>query len=114
MSDPYKELARSLKNMAKSQSKNTVMGLHAELGTITTTGLKLDRFKHELKDYLIADYLSLPEVLAITSYAGTGPHTHEVPTPEPLLALSTGDRVLAIPVNDGQDYVVVARVVANG
>jgi len=114
MSNAYRELARGIKNMAKKQSNSAVNGLYPELGTITSTGLLLDRFKYEFNEFLIAEYLSFPDIFASTAAAGSDLHSHDVLTPDQLKSLQAGDRVLAIPVNDGQDYVVIARVIANG
>ncbi len=84
--------------------------LSAELGTITSSGLKLDRFKYEIQDYLVAEYLTVPaDYMAQTDVADL--HNHKVITPKELLPLSPGDRVLAIQVNGGKDFIVVARVI---
>ena len=40
-------------------------------------------------------------------------HSHQVVNPAELYTLSPGDRVLVLPVNGGQDYVVVARIVSS-
>lgn len=122
--DPFGELASLMEGRARGAAGRIAQGISAELGTITATGLQLDRFKHELPDYLVAEYLTLdkPDFTAtendgahMDSDGDNDPaHTHQVKTPDKLLPLQPGDRVLAVPVNDGQDYVVVARVVANG
>jgi hypothetical protein len=122
--DPFGELASMLETQARSASDRKAQSLSAELGTITATGLQLDRFKYELPDYLVSEHLCLDEPdFTTTESDGAhsqpdagygGAHTHQVKTPDTLLPLHPGDRVLAIPVNDGQDYVVVARVVPNG
>lgn len=122
--DPFGELATMWADQARGAASRMSQSLSAELGTITATGLQLDRFKHELPDYLVAEYLTLDEPdFTTTEQDGTHTdsdgdsdpaHTHQVKTPSKLLPLHPGDRVLAIPVNDGQDYVVIARVVPNG
>ncbi|MDD3927175.1 MAG: hypothetical protein PHT33_11025 [bacterium] len=122
--DPFGELASIMDSRARGAAGRMSQDLSAELGTITATGLQLDRFKHELPDYLVAEYLTLDEPdFTETESDGAhsqpdagygGAHSHQVKTPDKLLPLHAGDRVLAIPVNDGQDYVVVARVVPNG
>ena len=82
----------------------------AELGTITTNGLKLDRFKYEIQDYLVAEYLITPTTIT-TEISGSDGHTHMIKIPEQLQPLKEGDRVLAVPVNGGRDFVVIAKVV---
>ena len=42
------------------------------LGTITSTGLKLDDFKHELQDYMVAE---LPGMLTLPRYTAAGTAT---------------------------------------
>lgn len=120
--DPFKELASVLTDNAGKQAGKAALGMSPELGTITVTGLKLDRFKHELKDYLMAEYLMMPADFFTTTelnsgahaqYTGDGRHDHKVITPQQLKPLTPGDRVMALPVNGGQDFVVIARVVPN-
>ena len=82
----------------------------AELGTITANGLKLDRFKYEIQDYLVAEYLIMPPTIT-TEISGSDGHTHMIKTPEQLQPLKEGDRVLAVPVNGSKDFVVIAKVV---
>ena len=96
MPNPYKELARLIDDRAKRGITMATSAVSAELGTITANGLKLDRFKYEIQDYLVAEYLTLPDSIGL---------------PEQLSPLKPGDRVLAIPVNGGKDFVVIARVV---
>ncbi len=103
--DGRADLARAIDQRAREVAAAAVRGLPAELGTITASGLKLDGFRHELPGYLVASYLTLPDML--------GPDTHGdlLSTPEALRALQVGDRVLVLPVNHGQEHVVIARVV---
>jgi hypothetical protein len=109
-SNPYKELASILESKMNSKLKTTAAAISAETGTITPTGLKLDRFKYEIQDYLVAEYLTVPaDYMAQTDVADL--HNHKVITPKELLPLSPGDRVLAIQVNGGKDFIVVARVI---
>ena len=120
--DPLKNLANSINTMAVRAASTAVTGVPCELGTITATmGLKLDRFRHEIQDYLVSEHL----VLAKPDFTDTetdgahsqpdagygGAHAHKVITPSELRPLGSGDRVLAAPVNGGQEYIVVARVV---
>jgi len=105
MLDPYKTLAASIEERVRRHAHTATLGIAAELGTITATGLKLDGFAHEIQNYLVAADLALPTVLGPDSAGDT------LSTPEGLRALRAGDRVLVVPVNRGQDHVVVARVV---
>ena len=82
--DPFRDLARLIDQRARGHVARSLAGQFCELGTITATGLKLDGFKHEIRDYLKAEGL----------------------------ILSSGDRVLAVPVNGGQDVVIVCKVVS--
>ncbi len=128
--DPYKQLARLLEDRMARHAGRAVAGLFCELGTITATGLKLDGFKHEIKDYLVAEWLVkvyLPAFSIIGTQTGlkdslggsvTGQATfsfqpasvNEVRL-EFKADLKPGDRVLAVPVNGGQDAVVICKVV---
>ncbi len=105
MPNPYKALAASIEERARRHAEAATLGISAELGTITPTGLKLDGFAHEIRDYLVAAGLTLPGALGPDSGGDT------LTTPDGLRALRAGDRVLVVPVNRGQDHVVVARVV---
>ncbi len=104
MPDPYRSLASFIEERARSHTRAVLMDVQAELGTITASGLKLDGFAHEIKDYLVAEYLTLPATFGTDSAGDT------LATPAPLRALQPGDRVLVVPVNGGQDHVVIARV----
>lgn len=123
--NPFKELAATLDNhMQKRASEATNEAwLGAELGTMTgDMGLQLDSLKNVVYDYMLAHYLTLAEpdftntevVGGGGGYAEFAPHSHPVITPEQLLPLHPGDRVLVMPVNSGQDFVIVARVVPKG
>lgn len=68
----------------KGHTRQMASGLGGVLGTITSSGLKLDDFKHEIRDYMTAE---LP------------------------VGLLPGDRVLAIRINGGSDIVVLCKVV---
>jgi hypothetical protein len=111
-------------------TRQALSGVGAVLGTITSTGLKLDDFKHELQDYLIAE---LPGLLSVPRHMYKGTSTavesenwegKELKTSfyigEDELedvnlslneGLKPGDRVLAVRVNSGNDVVVVCKVV---
>lgn len=116
-----KEIGRIINRQISVCAGRAVIGLQPELGTITSTGLKLDRFEHEIRDYLMAEHLAMPADFftttelnsgAHTQQTGDGRHDHSIITPGQLKPLAEGDRVLAVPVNNGQDCVVIARVVS--
>lgn len=128
--NPYKTLASLLDARMSGHAAAAVTGLPAELGTITASGLKLDSFKHEIADYYVADWLSKLHMPAFTltgTVAGlrdgnggdvTGQGTFlfaPVEIEEVRLefqqGLKPGDRVLAVPVEDGNDAVIVCKVV---
>lgn len=133
--DPYKEFAALLDMRIKGHANQALFGVPCELGTITATGLKLDGFKHEIKDYLIADWLvkvhfpafslvgtatspvdsngnNLPGATTsqLTRYNFLQREIEEVRL-ELKPGLKPGDRVLAIPVNNGHEAVIMAKVV---
>lgn len=120
--NPFNEVFGILhQQMNQSAGKALAEGwVYGELGMMTADmGLKLDRFKHVIYDYILADHLTLAEPdMTTTENDGAhadpvgGTHTHQVITPAPLLPLHPGDRVLAIPVNEGQDFVITVRVKA--
>lgn len=84
MADPYKQLAAALESRMSKVAAQKMAGVPAELGTMTGAGLKLDAFKYEMPDYLMAEGL----------------------------VLLPGDRVLALPVAGGSQAVVVCKVVS--
>lgn len=123
--DPYSELFGMMRGQMASSAAGAIKDgwVAGELGTMTANlDLKLDRFKHVITDYLISDHLTLAEPdMTHTEQDGAhsqpdagfgGAHVHQVVTPPQLLPLHPGDRVLVQPVNDGQDFVIVARVKA--
>lgn len=67
--DPYGQLASSLYASMSKQTRQAMGGVGAVLGTITSTGLKLDDFKHELQDYMVAE---LPGMLSLPRYTAKG------------------------------------------
>lgn len=125
--DPYGQLASSLYASMNKQTRQAMGGVGAVLGTITSTGLKLDDFKHELQDYMVAE---LPGMLSLPRYTAKGTVTlggqqqdmtfeaEENEVEDTLLelekGLKPGDRVLAVRVNSGNDVVVVCKVVSSG
>jgi len=136
MSDPFKQLSTILEMRMAGHAARAISGIPCELGTITATGLKLDSFKHEIKDYLVADWLvklHLPALSLIgtatspvdnqgndlpgattTSLTRYNFHVSEVDGVRLELKadLKPGDRVLVVPVAGGQDAVVICKVVS--
>ena len=122
--DPYSELFGMLRGQMSNSAEEAIKGgwVTSELGTMTgDLGLKLDRFKHVISDYMVSHHLTLAEPdMTQTEVDGShadpigGTHSHKVITPKQLLPLHPGDRVLVVPVNGGQDFVIVARVVPRG
>lgn len=117
----YKELADEIVKKIDKKAVGLTTGIQPELGTIMQNrSLKLDRFKYEINDYLIAESLTLQgDFFTATEansgthyqYEGSGAHDHKVVTPKEFKPIAPGDRVLAIQVNGGQDVVVICRVV---
>src|SRR5690554_4791835 len=100
MSNPYTQIAKSIKGGMKDMAKKAVSGLSAELGTITATGLMLDSFKDELPDYMLADWLvrlHLPDDILDDVHLDLKS------------GLLPGDRVLVIPVYGGRNVVVISK-----
>lgn len=132
MPDPYKEIASALESRMKKHANNVIMGVPCELGTITATGLKLDSFKHEITDYLVADWLLkvyFPKFEITGTQEGLKDSLNGVVNGQATFSfdattidevhlelkadLKPGDRVLVIPINGGNDYIVVTKVVPN-
>lgn len=127
--DPYSALAVSLRENAVKKAAEVLTGVTAELGTVTGTGLKLDSFKHEIKEYLVAEFPGTLKLSDLTLTGGVrglkdsgggrvegqGEFTF-VPseTKETVLSLKyqPGDRVLVLPLNGGNDAIVLCRVVS--
>ena len=102
--DPYKQLASMLDRRMEQKSTVQTAGLACELATVTPGGLKLDSFKHELQHYYVADWLvrlHLPE------------QTLDEVRIDLRAGLTPGDRVLVIPIQGGQEVVVVSKVVSS-
>lgn len=137
MPDPFKSLVSTLESRFSGIAAKSLSGIPSELGTITASGLKLDSFKHEIPDFLVAEWVTQLELPAF-SMVGTmtapvdaqgnsqGGATSqltrfdymETKIEDVRLNWSTGikpgDRVLAVPVNGGKDAVVVCKVVGSG
>lgn len=105
------ELARAVQGNAHKAIKGAVEGTGITLGTITETGLLLDNFKHEFKDYMVLDYLKLEDNYD-TESAGDPSHTHQIKVPPNLTKLKVKDRVLV--AQFGADNVIIGRVVPHG
>lgn len=136
MNDPFRELASSIRQQISESTQNALTGIASELGTITATGVKLDQFKHEIQDYLVADFpvkLKLPAFhLLGTTTASIDREGNplgesssrmrfdfeeaEIEDVEINLAtgLQPGDRVVVLNCNGGKDVIVMCKVVSNG
>lgn len=110
--DVFNEIARVFHSNTKNAIEGAMFGTGLALGTLTATGLKLDNFKHEFKDYLVLDYLKLNDSYHTESASCTVSHNHELKIPENIKKLKYGDRVLV--AQFGADNVVIGRVVSNG
>ncbi|WP_373446891.1 hypothetical protein [Saccharibacillus sp. O23] len=124
--DPYAELVDVVHAFMNNKTQQAVGGVGGVLGTITSSGLKLDDFKYELKDYLVAELpgrLTLParkekaKVLSSSS-EDSEPQGFEFENTEIeeanwqlANALKAGDRVLAIRILGGNEVVVICKVV---
>lgn len=110
--DVFNEIARTVHSNANKAIEGAMFGTGLTLGILTPTGLKLDNFKHEFKDYYVLDYLKLNDSYYTEAATCTVSHRHEFKTPENIKKLKTGDRVLV--AQFGADNVIVGRVVSNG
>lgn len=121
--DPYVELVDVIQGFMSSHSNRAVSEVGGVLGTITSSGLKLDDFKYEFKDYLIAELpgtLTVPFLNGVvsnnlerTTMSGTDLLRNEIDSAELKLSkgLKVGDRVLAIRIQNGNEVVVICKVV---
>jgi len=135
MGNPYKQLVTLFDARMEGKAANAISGVPCELGTITPSGLKLDSFKHEIKDYLVADWLMKIHFPAFTLIGtATWPvDENGIPLPDAKSTsarfdfkaekvdqvhlelkadIKSGDRVLVIQVNGGQDAVIIGKVVS--
>jgi len=136
MADPFKELATLVEMRISDRAAKALSGVPCELGTITSTGLKLDKFKYEINDYLIADWqvkVYFPAFFLVgTATSPVDEQGNDLPGASTSnltrynfnakevdqvrldfkADLKSGDRVLAVLVNGGKDAVVVAKVVS--
>ena len=117
--DPYGQFADMMSSAMKGHTRQMASGLGGVLGTMTASGVKLDDFKHEIQDYMLAE---LPGTLGagegeVPSSGLEEPSTGPVSGGSVTLSidgLRPGDRVLAIRVNGGSDVVVLCKVVGAG
>ncbi|MET3937967.1 hypothetical protein ABIC22_000779 [Paenibacillus sp. PvP094] len=71
--DPYGHFAEVMRGAMSTHTRQAVSGMGAVLGTMTSSGVKLDDFKHEVQDYLVAELpgtLGLPEREAVGAISG--------------------------------------------
>ena len=106
----FNEIARAIGSNTESAIGGAIDGIGLDLGTITSTGLKLDHFKHEIRDYLVLDYLKLEDSYYTenSSCSVGASHRHEFKTPVLLKRLKVGQRVLVAQVFG--DNVIVGRL----
>lgn len=89
----FNSVARQIKANINKKTNEALSITGCELGTIISTGLKLDSFKKEIKDYMVLDYLTINNTIDL---------------PNQLRPLQAGDRVLVATM--GSDFVVVGRL----
>ncbi|WP_040328457.1 hypothetical protein [Clostridium ihumii] len=109
-SNMFEEVVRTINNNTTEAIDGAMYGTGFTLGTLTTTGLKLDNFKKEINDYLVLDYLNLKDKYN-TESAGEHTHSHNFKTPLNIEKLKVGDRVLVAQL--GKDCIIVGRVKAH-
>lgn len=129
--DPYGQFAEVMRSTMSKHTQQAVSGLGAVLGTMTGSGVKLDDFKHEIQDYMVAELPGMLEVPEHTYVGSTYPLGQggtsgtstksdyvfdKTEVEETVLhlnkGLKAGDRVLALRVNSGNDVVIVCKVVS--
>ncbi len=106
----FEDIKRIMDTNSKIDISKAMFSNSLVLGTITTTGLKLDDFKHEITDYTLLDYLKLNDSYS-TENAGENNHSHEFKTPNNLLSIKPGNRVLVARI--GNECIVIGRVRTN-
>lgn len=108
----FDELARDIKDNAKSAAGNLLASSMIEIGKITSSGLQLNNFKHSIKNYKALDYLKLDKTHFATteskSLSDGHTHNHQVKTPSHLRPLGVGDVVLVASFEN--DFVVIGRI----
>lgn len=128
--DTFGTLASLVNTAMFTHTKQALNGIGAVLGTMTATGLKLDDFKHEIQDYLVAELpgtFKLPDFTISGSVEGLRDSTGgelegqgnfqfaKTDIEKTLLdvkkGFQPGDRVLVFRLNGGQDVIVLCKVV---
>ena len=138
----FKEIASLLTTKVDVKEIVKANGLICELGTITSTGnLKLDNFKYEIESYFVAEWdveIDIPkeyriiqlaspvteegdDIAGVTGYSNISRMDFVKEADRQTIKaritlkgqLKEGDRVLVVPVNNGQEFVVIAKVVLN-
>lgn len=105
----FNGIVRDMKEHTNKVVGKAISSVGLEFGTITSSGLELDDFKHEIKDYMVLDYLKMDkDYFTQTNSAGEDSHSHKVITPDGLTTLKIGDRVLVAQV--GSEFIVIGRV----
>ncbi|OOM72926.1 hypothetical protein CLPUN_46290 [Clostridium puniceum] len=110
--DVFNEIVRTVHGNTDKAINGAMFETGTVLGTLTATGLKLDNFDKEYKDYLVLDYLKLNDSYYTEATTCTASHRHEFKTPEHIKKLEVGDRVLV--AQFGADNVIIGRVVPHG
>lgn len=128
--DPYGQFADMMSSAMKGHTRQMASGLGGVLGTVTSSGIKLDDFKHEIRDYMTAEFPGMLQIGAVeggeeppetglrAAYETSAlPVSSETPGTGSRATLSLGaglqpgDRVLVIRVNGGSDIIVLCKVV---
>ncbi|MDS1004919.1 hypothetical protein P9J83_15655 [Clostridium sporogenes] len=104
----FNEIAREIKGNTNRAVSEAISYIGLDLGTVTSTGLKLDNFKYEIQDYMVLDYLKMKNEYN-TETAGEHSHSHNFKMPKELKSLGPGDRVLVALLKN--EFVVVGRIV---
>lgn len=104
----FNEIAREIKGNTNRAVNEAISYIGLDLGTMTSSGLKLDNFKYEIQNYMILDYLKMKNEYN-TETAGEHSHSHNFKTPKELKPLGPGDRVLVALLKN--EFVVVGRIV---
>ena len=99
----FNEIARQMKDDISKTVNKAALGL--ELGTITTTGLKIDNFKYVVSDYMVLEYLKTNTQYQTKTSEN---HSHAFNIPGALRPLAAGDRVLVATVNN--NFLVIGRI----
>lgn len=99
----FNEIARQMKEDISKTVNQSALGL--ELGTITSSGLKVDNFKYVVNDYMVLEYLKTENQYETRMSEN---HNHAFNIPNVLRPLAAGDRVLVATVDN--NFLVVGRI----